>query len=340
MNENMATMGELSCQPVQEMCEWAGPHAKEVVESGAEQQATQAIRGEYFSGERPLYGLHDAQVSDCVFGEGESPLKEARHVSVDNCVFKWKYPFWYADTVAVENTVLETVAHAGMWYVKNFSMKDCALQAGKLFRRSSGIFLTNVHFANATETFWNCEDVHLERVEAQGTYFGMNSRKIIADHLDLIGDYAFDGASDILITNSRIVAKDAFWNSTNVTVRDSFISGEYLGWNSTNLTLENCVVVSDQGLCYIKGLKIRNTKLLRTDLAFELCSDIDAEITSSIDSVKNPVSGRIVAPRIDGVILDPAVVDPAQTEIISGGERISESTMNEEHAQHIAGYNE
>ena len=144
MNENMATMGELSCQPVQEMCEWAGPRAKEVVESGAEQQATQAIRGEYFSGERPLYGLHDAQVSDCVFGEGESPLKEARHVSVDNCVFKWKYPFWYADTVAVENTVLETVAHAGMWYVKNFSMKDCALQAGKLFRRSSGIFLTNV----------------------------------------------------------------------------------------------------------------------------------------------------------------------------------------------------
>ena len=168
----------------------------------------------------------------------------------------------------------------------------------------------------------------------------MNSRKIIADHLDLIGDYAFDGASDILITNSRIVAKDAFWNSTNVTVRDSFISGEYLGWNSTNLTLENCVVVSDQGLCYIKGLTIRNTKLLRTDLAFELCSDIDAEITSSIDSVKNPVSGRIVAPRIDGVILDPAVVDPAQTEIISDGERISESTMNEEHAQHIAGYNE
>ena len=37
MNENMATMGELSCQPVQEMCEWAGPRAKEVVESGAEQ---------------------------------------------------------------------------------------------------------------------------------------------------------------------------------------------------------------------------------------------------------------------------------------------------------------
>ncbi|VTU50631.1 hypothetical protein AMBR_NBBOBCOC_02840 [Lacticaseibacillus rhamnosus] len=34
--------------------------------------------------------------------------------------------------------------------------------------------------------------------------FGMNSTNIVADHLDLIGDYAFDGAKNVEIHHSTL----------------------------------------------------------------------------------------------------------------------------------------
>ena len=42
---------------------------------------------------------------------------------------------------------------------------------------------------------------------------------------------------------------------------------------------------------------------------------MDAEINSDVISVKNPISGRIVAERIGEIILDPACVDVTKTEI-------------------------
>jgi hypothetical protein len=202
--------------------------------------------------------------------------------------------------------------------------------------------LKNVFFSDAKETLWNCSDITLDHVQANGIYFGMNSTNITADHLNVIGDYAFDGASNITVTNSRIVAKDAFWNTSNVTVKNSFINGEYLAWNSSNLRLENCIVESDQGLCYIDGLTIRNTKLLRTDLAFEMCSHIDAQVTSPIDSIKNPLSGRIEAPAVGLLISDPNVVNPSDTVVLAAGQPVAPQAGNsaDQSQEHIAGYNE
>jgi len=100
-----------------------------------------------------------------------------------------------------------------------------------------------------------------------------------------------------------------------VTVYDSTINGEYLGWNTKNLTLINCTIESDQGLCYVDHLVMKNCKLLETDLAFEYCSDIDAEITSSIVSVKNPINGKISAESIGEIIFDDDDIDASKTEI-------------------------
>ncbi len=145
----------------------------------------------------------------------------------------------------------------------------------------------------------------------------MNSSNIYVDHLNLIGNYVFDGAKNVEVHDSTFVSKDAFWNCENVTIYDSTINGEYLAWNTKNLTLINCTIESDQGLCYIDHLKMRNCRLLRTDLAFEYCSDIDAEINSNIMSVKNPLSGTIHARSISEVILDPTKVNPSKTTIIT-----------------------
>ena len=127
-------------------------------------------------------------------------------------------------------------------------------------------------------------------------------------------NYSFDGAKNVVIRNARMLTKDAFWNTENVTVYDSFISGEYLGWNAKNLTLVNCTIQSLQGMNYVEGLKLVNCKLVDTTLAFEYAT-VEAEVTSKIDSVLNPISGAIKTPAIGELILEQDFIDPAKTEI-------------------------
>ena len=118
----------------------------------------------------------------------------------------------------------------------------------------------------------------------------MNSRDLKISHLELIGNYGFDGGENIEISDSKLITKDAFWNCRNITVKNSYISGEYFGWNSENIVMENCTLESLQGMCYIKGLVMKNCKLIDTTLSFEY-SEVDATIEGHIDSVKNPSSG-------------------------------------------------
>ncbi|AVL00942.1 DUF3737 family protein [Pediococcus inopinatus] len=271
---------------------------------------------QYFEGERSLFAEKDAVITRTTFGEGESPLKESHNIEVKDSIFKWKYPLWYSKHVKVDHTIFETMSRSGIWYTDDISVTNSTLQAPKLFRRGHHISLKNDHFSDADETLWNCSDIRIENVQARGNYFAMNSNNIYIDHLDLMGNYAFDGAKNVEVHNSTLVSKDAFWNCENVTVYDSVINGEYLAWNTKNLTLINCTIESDQGLCYIDHLVMKNCRLLETDLAFEYCRDIDADIQSNITSVKNPISGTIRAESIDEVILDSTKVDPEQTTIV------------------------
>lgn len=272
---------------------------------------------QYFTGERALFQAHNAQITNSTFAAGESPLKEARNITLNNSIFKYKYPLWYAKHVTVTDSILETMSRSGIWYTDDISLKDTTVQAPKEFRRSHHINLDHVHFADAEETLWQCDDIAIDHVDATGDYFGMNSSNITIDHLNLVGNYAFDGGKNIEVHHSTFVTKDAFWNCENVTIYDSTINGEYLAWNTKNLTLINCTIESDQGLCYIDGLKMINCKLLRTDLAFEYCKHIDADIHSHIDSVKNPISGQITADSIGELIQDDDQIDTSKVAIHS-----------------------
>jgi hypothetical protein len=142
----------------------------------------------------------------------------------------------------------------------------------------------------------------------------MGSENIKCENITLDGNYAFDGAKNIVVKNAKMLSKDSFWNTENVTVYDSLIVGEYLGWNSKNLTFVNCTIDSNQGMCYMENVKMINCKLLNTDLCFEL-STVEAEIKSSIMSVKNPISGKIHAQSIGEIILDKEIIDPEKTKI-------------------------
>jgi hypothetical protein len=274
------------------------------------------FRQELLTGERAAYNTHDAKFYDTTFADGESPLKESSEIELYNCIFKWKYPLWYSKNIKVFNTTWLDTARSGIWYTDNIYIKDSFIEAPKQFRRSSNITIENTMIPNAEEFLWTCKNVTLKNVQAKGNYFLMNSENIKIDNFTLSGNYAFDGAKNIEIHNARLNSKDSFWNCENVTIYDSTIIGEYLGWNSKNITLINCTIDSNQGMCYMDGIKLINCKLLNTDLSFELCKDVDAIIQSKIDSVKNPINGRIEAKGIGEIILDEKMIDPKKTTIV------------------------
>lgn len=269
------------------------------------------------TGERALFFGADLDLKDCVFCDGESPLKHSKNVTLTDCSFRWKYPLWYSENIVLDKCDFQETARAGVWYTKNISVGNSLIAAPKTFRRAEEIALKSVQMPNASETLWNCKNVRADTVFAKGDYFAMNVEDFSATGLELLGNYSFDGAKNVTIENSRLLSKDAFWNSENVTVKNSYIAGEYIGWNAKNLTLEDCTIESLQGFCYIENLKLVRCKLLNTTLAFEY-STVDAEIIGHIDSVKNPRAGRLTAGSIGDLILEPERVDPDATEILLG----------------------
>ena len=277
------------------------------------------LREGLFVGERALYNSHDVEIYDSIFADGESPLKESENITVYGSIFKWKYPLWYSKNVKVFDSVLLEGARSGIWYTEDIEMERCVIEAPKTFRRASDITLTDCNMPRAQETLWNCNNIKMKNVVAAGDYFGMGCNGVYAENLTINGNYAFDGAKNIEINGGRLISKDAFWNCENVVVRDAVIIGEYLGWNSKNVTFINCTVESNQGMCYMQGLKMENCKVINTDLAFEF-SEVDAEITTEVISVKNPISGKIHAKKIGELIIDPELIDSEKTLITTDEE--------------------
>lgn len=256
-----------------------------------------------FSGERALFKAEHLGIEACTFGDGESHLKESNNININNSSFRWKYPLWYATHITINDSVLFEMARAGIWYTNNISVHHTIIEAPKSFRRSQKIKLSHVNFINAEETLWHCKDIVMKQVTAKGDYFAMNSSHMTIEDFTLVGNYSFDGVRDVTIKNARLISKDAFWNAENVTVYDSYISGQYLGWNAKNITFINCVIESEQGMCYMENLVMKDCKVINTDLAFEYAT-VDVEVEGHIESVKNPYSGKIRAKSIGEVIFD------------------------------------
>ena len=270
---------------------------------------------EFFTGERALFQAQNLRISNTIFADGESPLKESRNIELSSSLFKWKYPLWYANSIIMKNCTLFEMARAGVWYTNHISVEQSIIEAPKSFRRCHDVILKQVNFPNAKETLWNCDRVKLDQVTATGDYFAMNSQNMVIHDFQLVGNYSFDGVKNVEIHRAHLLSKDAFWNSENVTVYDSFIFGEYLGWNAKNLTFINCVIESLQGMCYIDHLVMKNCKLLNTTYAFEY-STVNVDINGKIDSIFHPTEGVICADDITKIEIENDKLQANQVKII------------------------
>ena len=275
------------------------------------------IKDQYFEGERPLYCKKDGlRLENVKIGPGESSLKEGADIEALHCEFNGKYPFWECDGFTVRNSLFREGARAALWYSRGCKMYDTLVEAPKMFRRISDVYLENVRMPMAQETFWDCSDIKLRNVyTADANYIFMHCDNIDIDGYELHGNYSFQYARNAVIRNANLQTKDAFWESENITVYDSVINGEFLAWYSKNLRLVRCRIGGTQPLCYCENLVLEDCIFEPdADLAFEY-SSVQATVKGHIVSVKNPRSGFVRAGSIGEIILDENIKGPGNCSI-------------------------
>ena len=268
------------------------------------------ISGNTYDEERALYGARDTLVENCTFAgpaDGESALKESRNVEVKNCRFSLRYPLWHADGFLLQDSSLDELTRAPIWYAKNGRVVSTEINGVKCLRECERISFEKVRAVSA-EFGWRCRDISAKDCEITSEYFLFETKGGDFDGLRFKGKYSFQYTEDLTVENSVLDTKDAFWHAKNITVKNCTVKGEYLAWYSENVTFIDCHIVGTQPLCYCKGLKLINCTMEATDLAFEY-SEVDADIRGSVDSVKNPLSGRIVADGIGEIILRDSVME-------------------------------
>ena len=268
------------------------------------------IEGKQFDEERSLYNLKNADVVDCVFAgpaDGESVLKEARDVKLENCSFSLRYPLWHVDKFHVCDSKMDELTRAAIWYAKDGKIEGSSLGGIKAVRECQDIRIHSCTI-DSTEFGWKCDGITLEDSSIQSEYLFLDSKNVRLNNVQMKGKYSFQYMENLEIRNSNLDTKDAFWHSKNVTVIDSVVKGEYLGWFSEGLTLINCHISGTQPLCYCKDLKLVNCTMEGTDLSFEY-SDVEATVQGHVDSIKNPRSGEIVVDSVGEIIMEDAVME-------------------------------
>ena len=268
------------------------------------------IFGKTFDEERALYNLKSADVIDCVFAgpaDGESQLKEARDVKLENCRFSLRYPLWHVQGFKLHDSSLDELTRAAIWYSRDGVITDSDLGGIKALRECRNVKISDCTITSE-EFGWKCDDITVTDSSIHAAYLFLDSKNVMLDKVEMSGKYSFQYMENLTIRNSVLDTKDAFWHSKNVTVFDSVVKGEYLGWFSEGLTLVNCKISGTQPLCYCKNLTLVNCTMENCDLSFEY-SDVEATIQGHVDSIKNVRSGSVTVDSVGEVIWDDAVME-------------------------------
>ena len=274
----------------------------------------QKIEDRTFDEERALYGSSQVEAVRCRFdgpADGESAFKESSDIIARDCYFNLRYPFWHDTNLLIENCEMTSLCRAALWYSHYIDIRDTKMHGIKALRECSDVKISGCDIVSP-EFGWSVSRVKMTDTSCESEYFMMRSDNLMFDHMKLKGKYSFQYISDSVFTNCEFDTKDAFWHARNVLVKDCIVRGEYLAWYCENVTFENCTIIGTQPLCYCKGLKLIGCRMEGCDLSFEK-SDVEADIKSSVDSIKNPANGVIRVQSVGEIIRD----DPgAKAEII------------------------
>ena len=223
-------------------------------------------------------------------------------MTVDGCLWNLRYPFWHDIGVTMKNTELTELCRAAFWYSEKIEITESKLHGVKAMRECSDVTIRKSDIVSP-EFGWSVNNIRVEDSTAAGEYFMMRSSDISFKNVEFTGKYSFQYVENAVIEDCVLHTKDAFWHAKNVVIKNCVVEGEYLAWYAENITFENCKISGTQPFCYCKNLKLINCEMADADLSFEK-SEVEAELTAPIISIKNPKSGCIKVPAVGELILD------------------------------------
>lgn len=257
------------------------------------------IENKNFPCERDLYGAENVCLKNCTFDgveDGESALKEATNVRLENCYMNLRYPLWHDNCVELFGVTLTDKCRAALWYTSNVNIENSNMLGIKALRECHNVNIKNTKVVSP-EFGWKSHNIDVSDSELESEYLFFLASDLKINNIKFKGKYSFQYVENAIIENSFLDTKDAFWHTKNVTVKNCVVKGEYLAWYAENLTFINCKIIGTQPLCYCKGLTLIDCETKFADFSFEY-SDVNAIVNGDILSVKNPRSGKIVA---DGI---------------------------------------
>lgn len=267
------------------------------------------IKEKQLDEERALYHLKNTDVIDCIFAgptDGESALKEARDVTIENCTFSLRYPLWHVRKFTMKNTTMDELTRAAIWYAEDALIEHSTMGGIKAVRECKNMIIKDCKI-DSQEFGWKSEGIEMENTEIISEYLFLDSKNVSLKNVTMKGKYSFQYMENLEIENCELDTKDAFWHSKNVTVRNSIIKGEYLGWFSEGLTFIDCKIIGTQPLCYCKNLNLIHCTMEDTNLSFEY-SEVTADIKGHIISIKNPKEGVIIVDTVGEIIKEDPVM--------------------------------
>ena len=255
--------------------------------------------------ERALYNTTDAIIKNCKFDglkDGESAIKECKNIYITDCYFNLRYPLWHNKKVDINKSVMTENCRAALWYSSDIKIIDSTLDGIKLLRECNDIDISNSKI-DSDEFGWKNKNINIVDSKINGKYAFFETNSINIERVKFSGKYSFQYTKNVEVVDSILDTKDAFWHAENITLRNCYVKGEYLGWYAKNIIFIDCTIEGTQPLCYADDIKIINCKMINCDLAFEN-TNVNAVINGHIDSIKNPLSGKIFVDSVGDIIQD------------------------------------
>ena len=141
-----------------------------------------------FDEERALYGANGILVEHCSFdgpADGESAFKEGKDITVKDCFFNLRYPFWHDDKLTIESSEMTELCRAALWYSADIAIRHTDLHGNKALRE--------------------CSDITLEHCDIISPEFGWFSKNIKMDGADFYIFQCFRNISKMLRHKSDTV---------------------------------------------------------------------------------------------------------------------------------------
>ena len=141
-----------------------------------------------FDEERALYHLQNADVVECIFAgpaDGESALKESGDVHLKECSFSLRYPLWHVKKFTMENSTMDELTRAAIWYATDGVIQNSTLGGIKAVRECERIRLEACHIVSQ-EFGWKSKEITLTDSDIESEYLFFDSRDVKLQKADRI----------------------------------------------------------------------------------------------------------------------------------------------------------